>query len=129
RRFLEAPDNLITVLIGNHDFEMHYAAAKYVLYETLALDPASSRLRFGIKYQGGGIYIEHGNQYDEWNRFLNFEGISEPFEVVRGTRVVKEVINHLEDDPLEVAPLIDNVKPTSAFFWYMLSLSRLRQPA
>ncbi len=49
--------------------------------------------------------------------------------MVRGTLVVKDVINPLEDDPLEVAPLIDNVKPTSAFFWYMLSLPRLRQPA
>jgi hypothetical protein len=42
--------------------------------------------------------------------------------------MVKEVINPLEDDPLEAAPLIDNVKPISAFFWYMLSLPRLRVP-
>ncbi len=38
------------------------------------------------------------------------------------------MINPLEDDPLEVAPLVDNVKPTSAFFWYMLALPRLRRP-
>ena len=48
--------------------------------------------------------------------------------MVRGTRMVKEVINPLEDDQIELAPLIDNVKPGSAFFWYMLSLPRLRQP-
>jgi hypothetical protein len=39
------------------------------------------------------------------------------------------VINDLEDDTLQVAPLIDNVKPTSAFFWYLLALPRLRNKA
>jgi UDP-2,3-diacylglucosamine pyrophosphatase LpxH len=129
RDFVSQPGNQLTLLIGNHDFELHYAMAKALLYEALGLEAGDPRLRFGLSYEGGGIYIEHGNQFDDWNRFVHFEGISEPFEVVRGTRVVKDVINPLEDDPLEVAPLIDNVKPTSAFFWYMLSLPRLRQPA
>ena len=129
RDFVAQPANQLTLLIGNHDFELHYTTAKALLYEALGLDAGDMRLRFGISYEGGGIYLEHGNQFDDWNRFVHFEGISEPFEVVRGTRVVKDVINPLEDDPLEVAPLIDNVKPTSAFFWYMLSLPRLRQPA
>jgi UDP-2,3-diacylglucosamine pyrophosphatase LpxH len=129
RTFVAQPDNQLTILIGNHDFELHYSAAKQLLYETLSLAYDDPRLRFGITYEGGGIYIEHGNQFDEWNRFIHFEGISAPFEVVRGTRVVKDVINMLEEDSLEVAPLIDNVKPTSAFFWYLLSLSRLRDPA
>jgi UDP-2,3-diacylglucosamine pyrophosphatase LpxH len=129
RVFVAQPGNQLTLLIGNHDFELHYALAKALLYEALGLSTSDPRLRFGLSYEGGGIYLEHGNQFDDWNRFVHFEGISEPFEVVRGTRVVKDVINPLEDDPLEVAPLIDNVKPTSAFFWYMLSLPRLRQPA
>lgn len=129
RAFVAQPHNQLTLLIGNHDFELHYAAAKQVLYQALGVDEREGRLRFGISYEGGGIYLEHGNQYDPWNRFVHFGGISKPFEVVRGTRVVKDVINPLEDDPLEVAPLIDNVKPTSAFFWYMLSLPRLRNPA
>ncbi len=129
RDFVSQRGDQLTLLIGNHDFELHYAMAKALLYEALGLEQGDSRLRFGLTYEGGGIYIEHGNQFDDWNHFIHFEGISEPFEVVRGTRVVKDVINPLEDDPLEVAPLIDNVKPTSAFFWYMLSLPRLRQPA
>jgi UDP-2,3-diacylglucosamine pyrophosphatase LpxH len=129
RDFVARPDNQLTLLIGNHDFELHYAAAKALVRDALDLAPDDKRLRFGLSYEGGGIYLEHGNQFDEWNYFVHFEGISEPFEVVRGTRVVKDVINPLEDDPLEVAPMVDNVKPTSAFFWYMLSLPRLRQPA
>jgi UDP-2,3-diacylglucosamine pyrophosphatase LpxH len=129
RDFVAQPDNQLTLLIGNHDFELHYAAAKALVREALDLAPDDGRVRFGLSYEGGGIYLEHGNQFDEWNYFVHFEGISEPFEVVRGTRVVKDVINPLEDDPLDVAPMVDNVKPTSAFFWYMLSLPRLRQPA
>ena len=129
RDFVAQPNNQLTLLIGNHDFELHYAAAKALVRDALDLAPEDKRLRFGLSYEGGGIYLEHGNQFDEWNYFVHFEGISEPFEVVRGTRVVKDVINPLEDDPLDVAPMVDNVKPTSAFFWYMLSLPRLRQPA
>jgi UDP-2,3-diacylglucosamine pyrophosphatase LpxH len=129
RDFVAMPANQLTLLIGNHDFELHYAAAKALVRDALDLDPEDTRLRFGLSYEGGGIYLEHGNQFDDWNRFVHFEGISEPFEVVRGTRVVKDVINPMEDDPLEVATMVDNVKPTSAFLWYMLSLPRLRQPA
>jgi UDP-2,3-diacylglucosamine pyrophosphatase LpxH len=128
RVFLERPGNQLTVLIGNHDFELHYTAAKMRLREALGLAEDDPRLRFGLTYCGGGVYIDHGMQFDPWNRFANVAGISEPFEVVRGTRMVKEVINPLEDDAIELAPLIDNVKPGSAFFWYMLSLPRLRQP-
>ncbi len=127
RMFLEQPDNQLTVLIGNHDFELHYAKAKARLRDALGLAEGDQRLRFGLTYSGGGVYIDHGMQFDPWNRFANVAGISEPFEVVRGTRMVKEVINPLEDDTIELAPLIDNVKPASAFFWYMLSLPRLRQ--
>ena len=128
RVFLDQPGNQLTVLIGNHDFELHYAKAKARLREALGLAEADRRLRFGLTYSGGGVYIDHGMQFDPWNRFANVACISEPFEVVRGTRMVKEVINPLEDDQIELAPLIDNVKPASAFFWYMLSLPRLRQP-
>ncbi len=85
-----------------------------------------TRVRFGLRYEGDGIYLEHGNQYDAWNRFVRFEGISLPFEVVRGTWIVKDIINPLEDDPLDIAPLLDNVKPTRAFLWYLLSMPRLR---
>jgi UDP-2,3-diacylglucosamine pyrophosphatase LpxH len=129
RDFVAQPNTQLTMLIGNHDFELHYAVAKALVRDALGLAIDDGRLRFGLTYEGGGIYVEHGNQFDEWNRFVHFEGISEPFEVVRGTRVVKDVINPLEDDPLDVATMVDNVKPTSAFFWYMLSLPRLRQPA
>ncbi|HEU5100079.1 MAG TPA: metallophosphoesterase, partial [Roseiflexaceae bacterium] len=128
RAFVARPGNQLTVLIGNHDFELHYAMAKQLLREALELADGDGRLRFGLTYSGGGVYVDHGMQFDPWNRFAHVEGISEPFEVVRGTRMVKEVINPLEDDTLELAPLIDNVKPGSAFFWYMLSLPRLRQP-
>lgn len=129
RAFIAQPGNQLTLLIGNHDFELHYAAAKARLRQELGLDESDGRLRFGLTYTGGGMYIEHGMQFDPWNRFVHVEGISIPFEVVRGTQMVKEVINPLEDASIDTAPLIDNVKPISVFFWYMLSLPRLRQPS
>jgi UDP-2,3-diacylglucosamine pyrophosphatase LpxH len=128
-RFVNQPASQLTVLIGNHDFELHYPAAKARFATALGLSLGDARLRFGLYYHGGGIYIVHGNQFDSWNRFVNFAGISEPFEVVRGTQLVKEVINELEDDSLPIAPLLDNVKPTSAFFWYLVALPRLRNTA
>lgn len=128
RDFAARPTNQLTLLIGNHDFELHYADAKRLLRQALGLAEDSPRLRFGISYDGGGISVVHGNQFDRWNRFVRFEGVSQPFEVVRGTRVVKDVINSLEDDQLDIAPQIDNVKPASAFFWYLLALPRLRRP-
>jgi UDP-2,3-diacylglucosamine pyrophosphatase LpxH len=128
-RFIASPEHQLTVLIGNHDFELHYPAAKARFAAAVGLSPDDTRLRFGVSYHGGGIYLVHGNQFDSWNRFVYFDGISEPFEVVRGTQLVKEVINDLEDDTLQIAPLLDNVKPTSAFFWYLVALPRLRNAA
>lgn len=129
RHFVAQADCQLTLMIGNHDFELHYAGAKQALRRALGLSEQDARLRFGIRYAGCGVYLEHGNQFDSWNAFVHFDGITQPFEIVRGTRVVKDVINPLEQDPLDVATLIDNVKPTSAFLWYMLSLPRLRTPA
>jgi UDP-2,3-diacylglucosamine pyrophosphatase LpxH len=128
RTFLRRPGCQLTVIIGNHDFELHYAAAKRVLREALDLPENDERLRFGTSYEGGGMLFVHGNQFDSWNRFVYFDGICEPFEVVRGTRIVKEIINDLENHPLAQATLIDNVKPISAFVWYLLSVPRLRDP-
>ncbi|MGQ9827565.1 MAG: metallophosphoesterase [Roseiflexus sp.] len=129
RAFLARRDNQVTVLIGNHDFELHYAEAKQVLRQALGLGPGDPRLRFGVRYEGDGIFLVHGNQFDRWNRFVHFDGICEPFEVVFGTRLIREAINLLEDEPVDIATLIDNIKPLSAIFWYALSLPTLRNRA
>jgi len=124
--FIRRPHNYLTLLIGNHDFEMHYQSAKTLLRRRLFLTSDDARLRFGIRYHGDGIFIEHGNQFEQYNSFVRFEGISQPFELVRGTLAVKTVINPLERAPLPIAPYIDNVKPSSAFLWHLLGLARLR---
>ena len=124
--FVRKPGNYLTIMIGNHDFELHYQTAKKLLRQKLGLDPADERLRFCTRYFGDGMFIEHGNQFEPWNSFVRFEGISQPFELVRGTFAVKSVINPLERSPLPLAPLIDNVKPSSAFLWHLLSVAHLR---
>ncbi len=116
----------LTLLVGNHDFEIHYRSAKHVLARRMELAVDDPRIRFGIRYIGEGIFIEHGNQFEAWNSFVRFDGISQPFELVRGTLAVKNVINPLERAPLPIAPFIDNVKPSSAFLWHLLGLARLR---
>lgn len=124
--FVSGHGNYLTFMVGNHDFEMHYESVKTRIRERLGISPESERVRFCIRYFGDGLYIEHGNQFEPWNSFVRFEGISQPFELVRGTLAVKSVINPLERSPLPVAPFIDNVKPSSAFLWHLLGLSNLR---
>ncbi|PDV97357.1 UDP-2,3-diacylglucosamine hydrolase [Candidatus Chloroploca asiatica] len=128
-RFIAQPRHCLTILVGNHDFELHFPSARQCLREALGVKVDDLRLRFGLHYHGGGVYIVHGNQFDPWNRFVHFDGVSEPFEMIRGSQLVKEVINDLEDDPLPFAHLIDNIKPSSALFWYLLALPRLRNQA
>lgn len=124
--FVHGHGNYLTIMVGNHDFELHYESAKALIRQRLNVRDDNERLRFCIRYFGDGLYIEHGNQFEPWNSFVRFEGISQPFELVRGTLAVKSVINPLERSPLPVAPLIDNVKPSSAFLWHLLSVSNLR---
>lgn len=124
--FIRTPGCYLTLLVGNHDFEIHYRSAKALLRRKLHLTVDDARLRFAIRYHGDGVFIEHGNQFEQWNSFVRFEGISQPFELVRGTYAVKSVINTLERAPLPIAPYIDNVKPSSAFLWHLLGLTRLR---
>lgn len=124
--FVHGQGNYLTIMVGNHDFELHYESAKELIRTRLGVTADNERLRFCIRYFGDGLYIEHGNQFEPWNSFVRFEGISQPFELVRGTLAVKSVINPLERSPLPVAPLIDNVKPSSAFLWHLLSVPNLR---
>jgi UDP-2,3-diacylglucosamine pyrophosphatase LpxH len=125
-RFIRTDGMYVTMMVGNHDFELHYRTAKQALYTRFGLVVDDPRLRFCIRYIGEGIFIEHGNQFESWNSFVRFDGISQPFELVRGTLAVKMVINPLERSPLPIAPYIDNVKPSSAFLWHLLGLGRLR---
>ncbi len=124
--FINGQGNYVTFLVGNHDFEIHYASAKSLIRQRLGVAVDDERVRFCIRYAGDGLYVEHGNQFEPWNSFVRFEGVSQPFELVRGTLAVKSVINPLERSQLPVAPLIDNVKPSSAFLWHLLSVSNLR---
>jgi UDP-2,3-diacylglucosamine pyrophosphatase LpxH len=125
-QFIRHDGMYLTFLVGNHDFEIHYRSAKRALASRMGVLVEDPRLRFGIRYVGEGIFIEHGNQFEQWNSFVRFDGISQPFELVRGTLAVKNVINPLERAPLPIAPYIDNVKPSSAFLWHLLGLARLR---
>lgn len=119
RRLLEQPGHQVTLLIGNHDFELHYRAVKRALRDALGVDATDERLRFATRYEGGGMYLEHGNQFEPWNSFIHFDGISAPFEYIHGSRFVKDVINPIETEDVPHATLVDNVLPGMQFLWHL----------
>ncbi len=75
--FLGAGHRVIYVL-GNHDHELHWASVQAVLIS--ALDQQAARLGVTIPeapvrfepwfyYDPGGLYVEHGHQYDIYSSF------------------------------------------------------------
>lgn len=81
-RFVAAGHDLV-IIKGNHDVEFHWdeVQARFIsLLEELAAEARSeirARVTFArwFWYEHGLVYIEHGNQYDE---FCSFEHVLEP---------------------------------------------------
>lgn len=126
-QFLKHPHHRLTVLIGNHDFELHYRAVQAQLRRAVAA--AADQLRIGTSYHAPGLVVVHGNQYEPWDSFIHFGGITEPFEEVRGTRLVRRLLNPLKALPLELAPLLDHTCPHRLYLRHLLLPAQLRQPA
>lgn len=126
--FLANPKSQLTILVGNHDFDLHYTQVKNYLYSALDLHIGSPQLRFGTSYLCDGVLVVHGNQTDPWNNFEYFSGICQPYEIIKGTQIVKYIVNTLETDQLEYASLIDNTRPILAFFQYLFTLEQLPRP-
>jgi hypothetical protein len=83
-RFLAA-GHRVEIIKGNHDVELQWAAVQRAFFETMtelleaAGDPLDEDLlqeRVGFHvwfwYEAGRVYVEHGNQYDEFNSLPNF---------------------------------------------------------
>lgn len=83
-RFLAA-GNRLELIKGNHDVELQWATVQRAFLETMAaiLDeageaPPPGTLEAAVDfhvwffYEPGRVYVEHGNQYDEFNCLPNF---------------------------------------------------------
>jgi len=71
--FLAQPGHHVTIITGNHDIELRFAEIRAAITRTIGCEPDDARLSFCPTrfYQPApDIAIEHGNQYDFWNRTL-----------------------------------------------------------
>jgi UDP-2,3-diacylglucosamine pyrophosphatase LpxH len=73
RAFLGVPGKRVTVLLGNHDIELRFAAVRAAVVQAIfgaPSPPEAQNLRFWMRrvYQPyPDVYIEHGNAYDAYN--------------------------------------------------------------
>jgi len=120
------PHRQITIIKGNHDVNLHWAAVQDVIREAIGATGDRRGLLAFEKRQVSreGIYVEHGNQYvEKVNRFDNFE---EPFDPKRpgeletppGSVFVIDFFNDVEREKW----WLDAVKPITSLIWYCFAL-------
>lgn len=120
--FLEAGHRMVT-LLGNHDVELCFPGVRAALKEIIGVK-GHHDFEFildGEAYLVGDALIEHGNEYDDWNRVnyaqlrklrsrysrLVTEEDDEIFEPPAGSHMVSDVINPIK----EHYGFIDLLKP------------------
>jgi hypothetical protein len=130
-----ASGNLLTILKGNHDVELHYGAVQDAFLAELGraadrLPSCSPALRANISpdtvrfgdwfhHEKDLIWIEHGNQYDGQNAFRTWlapllpepSGPDADVDLPFGSLFVRYLFNRIES----VEPFADNIKPQTRF--------------
>jgi UDP-2,3-diacylglucosamine pyrophosphatase LpxH len=113
---VNTPRKQITVLPGNHDFELIFPACQRLWSEYVCSAPEDPRMRFIVEesyYEFDGVQVHHGMQFEainryDWKRKLITEGLDEP--ILRqpfGSIFILEVLNRLK----EKRPYVDRVQP------------------
>lgn len=121
RDFVETPHKKITILPGNHDFEIVYPACRRLWTEYVCGVPDDERMVFIIEdqfYEFDGVQIHHGMQFEgmnryDWERKFITEGVPEP--ILRqpfGSIFILEVLNVIK----EKRPYVDRVQPFRLYF-------------
>jgi UDP-2,3-diacylglucosamine pyrophosphatase LpxH len=123
KAFAAKPGKTITYNIGNHDADLFFARVRDRLVQ--ALDPAgqcpSDKVRVNFETPGleveGGIYIEHGNNYEAVHLFnyqkplLQGWGLKEPvLNLPWGSIYVLKIINRFKAE----REYVDKVRPAKA---------------
>lgn len=126
-RYFLGEGNSLSVVTGNHDVELYWPDVRK-RFRQLVGDPDPKRLRFfqwcfyDPAYK---IYIEHGNQYEEFNSFLhmlypllkNRDQINLPI----GSLFVRYFYNQVESD----YPFAENMKPASKYIVWLINEYKL----
>jgi UDP-2,3-diacylglucosamine pyrophosphatase LpxH len=120
RDFVNIAHKRITVLPGNHDFELVFPACQRLWSEYVCDAAEDPRFRFIIDesfYEFDGVQIHHGMQFEainryDWNKKFHTVGREEP--ILRppfGRFFILDVLNKLK----EKRPYIDRVQPFSMY--------------
>ncbi len=118
KKFLSRPHHTMTYVVGNHDQEMLWKAARD-RFEAAVGSPIAWK---NFHYQVDGIHIEHGHQYEAANRvdparpFLT-EGLPEPIlNLPWGTLFTIQFIVRLKIR----RPALDKIRPFRMMIWWSL---------
>ena len=116
RDFVNTPHKMITVLPGNHDFELVYPACQELFIEVICGAPEDPRMQFVVEqpyYEFDGVQVHHGMQFEVMNRYhwdskFITRGVPEPIlDQPFGSIFILCVLNQMK----EKRPYVDRVQP------------------
>lgn len=116
RQFVSAPHKSITVLPGNHDFELIFPRCHQLFTDRVCGLPADDRVRFVVDrdyYEFDGVQVHHGMNFEamnrfDWRRLFLTRGFPEPvLNLPWGSVFLLKVLNVLK----ERRPYVDRVHP------------------
>jgi UDP-2,3-diacylglucosamine pyrophosphatase LpxH len=144
-----ANGNLLTIVKGNHDVELHYPRVRQALVQQLqdaykrklaaqtgpqpvprTTDVIRDSVRFSdwFYYEKNLLWAEHGNQYDETNAFKFFLSPLLPKSSDWPDARRDEIdlpwgsffVRYLFNSIEQTEPFADNMKPTTKFIFWLL---------
>jgi len=121
KRFVTKREGAVTLMLGNHDIELAFPDMRPLLLDRIG----EGRVEFiydNEAFRCGGVLIEHGNRFDEWNavphgalrrvRSQQSRGVpvTPEFPAMPGSRLVTDVMNPLKKQ----YAFVDLLKPEDA---------------
>ena len=118
KRFAATPGHTISYIVGNHDSGMLWKGARAVFSKACGTEVSF----YDVSYRFDGIYVEHGQQYEEFARtdmarpFIT-RGLPEPvLNLPWGSLFVAVLLPKLKQE----RPHVDKVRPMNKFLIWTL---------
>jgi UDP-2,3-diacylglucosamine pyrophosphatase LpxH len=119
--FVRTPRKRVTVLPGNHDFDLVYPRVQEAFREAICGARADPRVQFVCDreyYEFDGIQVHHGMQFESFHyhnfreQFLTSHGGDPILNLPWGSVFILKVLSRLK----EQRPYVDRVRPFWAYF-------------
>lgn len=119
--FVRTPGKRITVIPGNHDFELVYPRVQELFREAITGSKTDARIQFICDreyYEFDGIQVHHGMQFEALHyhnfreQFLSRSGSEPILNLPWGSIFIIKVLTRLKAE----RPYIDRVRPFHAYF-------------